>query len=69
MAVNTVRYPYTLLISDLIVIGPGEWNSHNPFDMQGGNLLFNDGHAKWKHFQNVTKLFTITGPPAVTFYY
>ncbi len=69
VAVNTGRYPYTLLITDLILTGPGEWNSHNPYDIEGGNLLYNDGHAKWKHFKDMKRLFTISGPPAVTFYY
>ena len=45
------------------------WNSHNPRDPEGGNLLYNDGHARWKHISQMKVLCTITGPPAVTFYW
>jgi len=68
VAVNSGRYPYSLLISDLIVTGAIDWNSHNPRDPEGGNLLYNDGHARWKRMKQMSVLCTITGPPAVTFY-
>ena len=70
VAVNTGRYPYTLLISDFITGGGGlGWNSHNYKEMIGGNLAYNDGHVKWKYAKQMKKLITITGPPAVDFYW
>ena len=69
VAVRAGQYPYSLLLSDIIETGVPEWMSHNPADIEGGNLVYNDGHAKWKFFKQMKMLFTITGPPAVTFYY
>lgn len=70
VAVNTGRYPNTLLISDMITGGGGlGWNSHDYNSMEGGNLLYNDGHVKWKWSKQMKLLITITGPPAVNFYW
>lgn len=70
VAVNTGRYPNTLLISDMITGGGGlGWNSHDYNSMEGGNLLYNDGHVKWKWSKQMKLLITITGPPAVDFYW
>lgn len=67
VAVNTGRHPYSLLMSDLIV--GNAWNSHEPKEIQGGHLLYNDGHVKWKWTKQMKPFVTITGPPAVTFYW
>lgn len=70
VAINSGRFPYTLLMSDLITGGGGlGWNSHNYLSQDGGNLLYNDGHVKWKYIGKMKLLVTITGPPAVDFYY
>lgn len=70
VAINTGHDPYALLVSDFITGGGGlGWNSHNFNKMEGGNLLYNDGHAKWKWAKQMKLLITITGPPAVDFYY
>ena len=70
VATNTGRYPFTLLLSDLITGGGGlGWNNHIYNEMIGGNLAYNDGHVKWKFAKQMKKLVTITGPPAVDFYW
>jgi len=70
--------PQTLLMSDIVITGASGaassaddigWNSHSPKDTVGGNILYNDFHVKWKFFAQMKPLFTITGPPSVTFYY
>ncbi len=71
--------PLTLLMSDIIFTGaPSQnsdkdevgWNSHRPFDPEGGVILYNDLHAKWKHFtaMKVFVKFTYSNPRA-TFWY
>ena len=70
VAVTTGRYPNALLISDFITGGGGlGWNSHNYNSMEGGNLLYNDGHVKWKWAKQMKPLITINGPPSVDFFY
>jgi hypothetical protein len=78
VAVKAGEYPYSLIFSDIILTGtdgkgnPLEWNSHVTKDVQGGNLLYNDGHAKWKHFNSMRKLVTISagsGQPSADFYW
>lgn len=68
VAVNSGRYPYSLLLSDIILTEPSSWNSHNYKDVVGGNMLYNDGHAKWKHKNNMTLLCKINGPPDCHFW-
>lgn len=78
VATRAGHMPQSLLASDIIITGaqgtPSSadqigWNSHTPKDTQGGNLLYNDYHVKWKHFTEMKVLFSINGPPNVTFYY
>lgn len=65
VAVTTSRYPYALVMSDIVVTGsPGvaKWNSHEPNAVPtGGNYLYNDGHVKWKWYPQMRSLFSITG--------
>ncbi len=71
--------PMTLLMSDIIVTAAHGgsltedqvgWNSHNPKDPQGGNILYNDIHAKWKHFGEMKVFVKFTySDPLVTFWY
>lgn len=73
VAVNSGRHPYTLLMSDIIVTGKGtigEYNSHNAYDPVGGNILYNDGHAKWRHFKDMDFLVEIAPPggDGISFY-
>ena len=64
VAVKAGEYPKTLLISDLIVTypdgSPYPLNNHTKTENQGGNLLYNDGHAKWKNFVEM-ELYAETG--------
>lgn len=77
VATKAGTYPYSLLLSDMIMNARDNkrnllpWNSHNPKEIVGGNLLYNDGHAKWKHFRELNKLCTITAPngPSIDFYW
>lgn len=53
VAQNTGRDPYSVLISDLVVTlddnSVHPWNSHPMGGLpEGGNYIYNDGHAKWK---------------------
>ena len=71
--------PMTLLMSDIIMSGAPNansdddevgWNSHSPKDIQGGNILYNDLHVKWKHFKQMKVFVKFTySSPRATFYY
>lgn len=73
VAYTTGRYPYALVISDIVVTGSAgvaRWNSHQPnATPTGGNYLYNDGHVKWKWFTEMKLMFSRNGPPNVNFYY
>ncbi len=76
VAVKAGEYPKSLLISDMILTHPDgrtyPYNCHTQTENQGGNLLYNDGHAKWKNF-NEMKLYARTGGvagiPKIDFYW
>lgn len=62
VAQNTGHDPYSVLISDIVVTydnGTSDgakhpWNSHPMSGLpEGGNFVYNDGHAKWKWRQNM----------------
>lgn len=70
------QYPYSLLFSDLIINAtfdgqPVGWSGHSGQDVSGGNILYNDGHAKWKWYKQMKKLFIKSdgSKTAITFYY
>lgn len=77
VAVNNGRYPNALLVSDIIVTNDGKpykANNHQQNDVpDGGNIAYNDGHVRWKHFKEMRKLFMVIPSNApdlkVTFYY
>ncbi|MHB9035439.1 MAG: prepilin-type N-terminal cleavage/methylation domain-containing protein [Armatimonadota bacterium] len=77
VATSAGQYPYSLLFSDLIVTAVNSqgqdkgWSGHSGKEVIGGNILFNDGHAKWKWFKQMKKLFSrYDGTNTkVTFYY
>lgn len=53
VAQNTGHDPYSVLISDIVTTmedgTPHPWNSHPMGGLpEGGNYVYNDGHAKWK---------------------
>ena len=61
-----------VLASDIIATSPDNsmpdsWNSHQGARRDGGVLLYNDTHAKWKNFASCRMKGTLTGPPSVTF--
>ena len=62
-----------VLASDIIATSadgsmPDSWNSHQGAYRAGGVLVYNDTHAKWKHFRECRMKGTLTGPPSVTFH-
>lgn len=64
VAVNTGRFPQALLIADIIVSTPAAKtpvNSHTGAEIEGGNLCYNDGHAKWKRVKEMTPMFKRAG--------
>jgi len=71
VAVNSGQYPYSLLLSDIVVTYDNgsvhPFNSHPPKSLpEGGNYIYNDGHAKWKWYTKMKKLATKSN---VTFYW
>lgn len=63
VAVSNGKNPRALLMSDIISTSPSggadAFSSHGS-PPTGGNLLYNDGHVKWKWFREMRK-FTATG--------
>jgi prepilin-type N-terminal cleavage/methylation domain-containing protein len=71
IAVNVGQYPYSLLMSDIVVTtltgGPHPFNSHPPKGIPtGGAYLYNDGHVKWKWR---SQMRVLTSKSDVTFYW
>lgn len=71
VAVNTGKYPYSLLMSDIVVTvgtsSPHPFNSHPARGLpEGGAYVYNDGHVKWKWKSNMRTLATASN---VTFYW
>jgi prepilin-type N-terminal cleavage/methylation domain-containing protein len=63
IAVNVGQYPFSLLMSDIVVTtdtgGAHAFNSHPPKALpMGGAYLYNDGHVKWKWWKEMKLLTT-----------
>lgn len=82
VAVRAGEYPGSLIFADIIVTKPkpanglglpSPLNNHMPNDNQGGHLLYNDGHVKWKWMSEMKVFYTSPyipgGPPQLTFYW
>lgn len=71
IAVTSSQYPNSLLMSDIAVTydngSAHPFSSHWPKAVpEGGNYLYNDGHAKWKWWKQMRVL---TSKEGVTFYW
>lgn len=76
VATKAGQYPRSILCADIMVTNadgtPNKWCNHNKTDLQGGNILYNDGHAKWKHFKELSTFCETggyAGIPKIIFYW
>lgn len=65
VATKASQYPRSILCNDIMITHPNgrthKWTNHTQGDLQGGNNLYNDGHAKWVHFKELTNHKTTGG--------
>lgn len=62
IASNSSSDSDTMLLSDKIFINSGDpsFSNHTSTGgLDGGNITFNDGHTKWRHYKSMTFRFTL----------